>query len=106
MSVILWKIIIVSIILVMTMIGAFLGWHVLRLMKRVKQVQADRDKALEAWYKLLRAKPMLEELEKKMILASLNMPEYGKAITDPKTNFQVRKIYRDLKEKVKDSLKD
>ena len=106
MSVILWKIIIVSIILVMTMIGAFLGWRVLALMKRVKQVQADRDKALEDWYKLLRAKPMLDELEKKMILASLNMPEYGDAIKDPKTNFQVRKTYRDLKEKIKDSFKD
>ena len=47
MTLILWKIIIVSIILVMTMIGAFLGWRVLRLMKRVKQIQADRNDLLE-----------------------------------------------------------
>ena len=77
MSVILWKIIIVSIFLVQTMIGAFLGWRVLGLMERVKQVQADRDKALEqmgeaiddAW-KLsnkLRLKGIeMDEIKKKM----------------------------------------
>ena len=106
MTIILWKIIIVSIILAETMIGAFLGWRVLGLMKRVKQIQEDRDHALESWYQLLRAKPMLEKPERQMIIAALNMPEYGDAIKDPKTSFQVRKVYRDLREKIKESLKD
>lgn len=131
MSIILWKIIIVSIILVETMIGAFLGWRVLALMKRVKDVQKDRndvdderrkqsdqlrqkgieiDKLVEERNKLrlreLESLGGLVKVEKKMILASLNMPEYGNAIQDPKTSFQVRKVYRDLKEKIKESLKD
>ena len=118
MSIILWKIIIVGIILLETVIGAFLGWRVLDLMKRVKQVQDDRNELIEERAKQsnkLRLKGIeideenkkkfiLSELEKKMILAALKMPEYGKAIQDPKTSFQVRKVYRNLKKRIKESL--
>ena len=120
MSVILWKIIIVGIILVMTMIGAFFGWRVLRLMKRVKLLQIDRNDLLEERAKqsnklrlkgiemdeMNKDKFILSKPERQLIIAALNMPEYGREIQDPKTNFQVRKTYRDLKEKIKDSLKD
>ncbi len=137
MSVILWKIIIVSIFLIETMAVAFLGWRVVRLMERVKQVQADRNELEEERRKQsdkLRLKgieidkmkkemcsdilfrtitdgekfigELLSDLEKKMILAALNMPEYGNAIKDPKTSFEVRKVHRDLKEKIKESLKE
>ena len=104
MSVILWKIIIISIFLVIVMIGAFLGWRVLGLMKRVKQVQDDRNKALKEWYKVQREKPTLNELEKKMILNALNMPGYKKAIEDPGTHYNVRKTYKEMKEKIKESI--
>ena len=101
---IIWKILILLILLLVSVICTFLGWRVLDLMKRVKQVQDDRNKAMEDWYRLLRAKPMLDELEKKMILAALNMPEYGKVMDDPGTNYQARKTYKQLKEKIKDSI--
>ena len=117
MSVILWKIIIVGIILVMTMIGTFLGWRVLALMKRVKQVQVDRNELLEERAKQSnklrlkgiemdeenRKKFILSDLEKKMILNALKMPEYKKAIDDPSTHYNVRKTYRLLKERIKKS---
>ena len=114
---IIWKLIVTLIILGMFVVSAFLGWRVLRLMDKVKLLRADRNELLEERAKQsnkLRLKGIemdeankdkivLSEIEKKMILAALNMPEYGKAILDPKTSFQVRKTYRDLKEKIKES---
>ena len=44
---IIWKILILLILLLVSVICIFLGWRVLELMKRVKQVQEDRDKLLE-----------------------------------------------------------
>jgi len=44
---IIWKILILLILLLVSVICTFLGWRVLELMKRVKQVQEDRDKLLE-----------------------------------------------------------
>ena len=87
------------------MIGAFLGWRVLGLIKRVKQIQEDRNSALKEWYKVQREKPSLTELDKKMILNALKMPEYKKAITEPSTHHHVRKTYKELKDKIKESLK-
>ena len=49
---------------------------------------------------------LLSELERKMILAALNMPEYGDAMKDPQTSFQVRKVYRNLRERIRESLKE
>lgn len=106
MSVILWKILIVSIILAETMIGAYLGWRMLKLIKRVKQVQEDKFSVIEQWNEQKMHWIILSDLEKKMILAALNMLEYGKAIQEPNTNFQARKTYWDLKKKIKDSIED
>ena len=120
MSVILWKIIIVSIFLAETVIGAFLGWRVLKLMERVRLIQIDRNEMDEERRKLsnkLRLKgieidnlnkkvPVLSDLEKKMILASLNMPQYKNTMEDPKTKYEVRKVYRELKERLKESIVD
>lgn len=97
------KIIVSFILILMASIGIYLGLCVLKLTKRVAEIQGDRDKALEDWYKLLRAKPMLSELERRMILNALNMPSYKNAIKDPKTTHHVRKTYRELKEKIKES---
>ena len=70
MSVILWKIIIISIILIETMIGAFLGWRVLKLMERVRLIQVDRNEVNEERRKLsdaLRLKGIeVGQLEKKI----------------------------------------
>jgi len=103
---IIWKILILLILLLVSVISTFLGWRVLDLRKRVKQLQKDRDKALEDWYRLLRTKPMLDELEKKMILNALKMPGYKAAIDEPSTHHHVRKAYRELKEKIKESLSE
>ncbi|MCK4815619.1 hypothetical protein KA005_07610, partial [bacterium] len=47
---------------------------------------------------------ILSEIERKMILAALNMSDYGDAIKNPKTSFQVRRVYRNLRERIKESL--
>ncbi len=103
---IIWKILILLILLLMFVICTFLGWRVLDLIKRVKQIQDDRDKALTEWYKEQRGKPSLTELDKKMILNALKMPEFKGAIDEPSTHHHVRKAYRDLKERIKESFKD
>ena len=117
---IIWKIFISFIFLLMFAIGAFLGSRVLALLKRVELLQADRNKLLEERSKQsnkLRLKGIemdeqdkekfiLSEIDRKMILASLDMPEYGDAMKDPKTSFQVRKVYRNLRERIKESLKE
>ena len=51
MNIIIWKIIIAGIIVTETIIGTFLGWRVLELMKRVKLMQADRNRSLEIYTK-------------------------------------------------------
>ena len=70
MSIIIWKIIITGIIVTETIIGTFLGWRVLKLMERVKNVQADRNKMDEERRKQsneLRLKGIeIDELKKKM----------------------------------------
>ena len=107
-------------LLVAPIIAAYLGLRVLKLNKRVKQLQDDRNELIEERSKQsnkLRLKGIemdekdkdkfiLSELERKMILASLNMPEYGDAIKDPQTSFQVRKVYRNLRERIRESLKE
>lgn len=100
---IIWKIIVTILVLIQTSIGIYLGWRVLKLMKKVSMIRMDRNKALEDWYRLLRAKPMFSELEKRMILNALNMLSYRDAIKDPKTTHHVRKTYKELKEKIKES---
>jgi len=70
MNIIIWKIIIAGIIITETIIGTFLGWRVLNLMKRVKDVQKDRNEIDEERRKQsneLRLKGIeIDELKKKM----------------------------------------
>lgn len=40
-----------------------------------------------------------------MILSALNMSEHEDIMKDPPTSFQVRKVYRNLRERIKESLK-
>ena len=94
----------ISMLLIEGVICAFCIWRVVELTKRVKYLQKDRDSALKEWYKVQREKPTLTVLEKKMILASLNMPQYKAAMDDPKTKHEVRKVYRELKGRLKESI--
>lgn len=114
------KLIITSIFLLMFAISAFLGWRVLRLIERVKNIQTNRNEIDEvrrkqsdalrqkgiAIDKIKKEKPTLNLLEKKMILASLNMSQYKAAIQDSKTKLAVKKTYADLKKKIKESIND
>ena len=115
---IIWKIIIAGIILLMFVVCIFLTWRVLELMKRVKLLQADRNELLEQRSKqsnklrlkgiemdeVDKDKIVLSELEKKMILNALSMPGYKDWIDSPTTMHYVRKAYRNLKEKIKESV--
>lgn len=100
------KLIITGIIIVMFIVCAFFGWRVLNLMERVGQLQDDRNKTLEELNKLRMEKIILSLLEKKMILVSLSMTQYNEAINDPSTKHEVRKIYRELKEKFRENIND
>ncbi len=114
MTLILWKIIIVSIFLAWTMLCIYLARHTFKLKKSVELLRIDRNELIEKRERFHGAiafisnkeKNILSKPERQMIIAALNMPEYADAINDPKTSFQMRKVYRDLKEKIKESLKD
>ena len=113
-------IILVSILLVMSILSAYLARRVFKLKKTVELLRIDRNDLLEERAKQsnkLRLKGIemdeenknkfiLSTPDKQLIIAALNMPEYEDTIADPKTSYQVRKIYRDLREKIKESLKD
>ena len=117
MSIIIWKIIIAGIIIAETVIGTFLGWRVLELMKRVKDVQADRNRMDEERRKLsdkLRLKGIeidqlkkerleFDTFEKKLILVALNRPGVRAEMKEPRTSHAMRKTYENLKEKIKES---
>ena len=106
MSVILWKIIIISIVLFLVVVCAFCIWRVVALIKRVKQLQEERNTALQEWYKVQREKPTLDAFEKKMILNAFNLSQCRGAMENPKTGSEIRKRYNALKEKLKESIKD
>jgi hypothetical protein len=109
------KVIISLVFLLMFAVSAFCTWRVLEMRKRVKQVQDDRNKLLEERAKQSnklqlkgiemdeenKNKFILSDLDKKMILNALKMPEYKKAIDEPSTYHHVRKTYRELKEKLR-----
>lgn len=109
MTLILWKIIIVSIFLAWTILCIYLARRVFKLKKSVELLRIDRNKLVEQRNKLrlreMESLGILSKPERQMIIAALNLPEYADAIADPKTSFQMRKVYRDLLEKIKESLK-
>lgn len=110
------EILLVVFLLLMPLMAAYLARRVFKLKKSVELLRIDRNKLLEKqcseilFRTVKEGEKIIGELlskpERQMIIAALNMPEYGDAIKDPKTSFQIRKIYRDLREKIKESLKD
>lgn len=122
------KIFVLIIVLGMAAIGIFLGYRLLDSLKIIKQLREDRNELIEQRgkqsdqlrqkgieinelkkeldkYSDVEIKVALTVLEKRMILNALNMPHYKLTVQDPKTNYFVRKIYSELKEKVKESIK-
>jgi hypothetical protein len=91
------KIVVAVIILIMWSTCAYLGWRVLKLRKRVELLQDDRNKLLEDSD---REKIYLSGQERKMILAGLGTSEFKDTIENPATTYQVRKVYKELVEKV------
>ena len=130
------KLFILLIFLVVAAIGIFLGCRVLKLQKINNQLDADRKELIEEKaeqsdqlakqsdqlrlkgieidelkkeldkYSGIEPKVALTVLEKRMILNALNMPHYQLTVNDPKTNYFIREIYRKLKEKIKESIKN
>lgn len=106
------KIFALIIVLAITAIGIFLGWRVLGLMKRVKQLQEDRNALIKELakerdkYSDVEIKVALTALEKTMILNALGSSQYKARIEDPKTKYFIREIYRELKKKIKKSQKE
>ena len=112
------KLIIAGIILFMFIVCAFLGWRVIVLIERVKQVQKDRNELEEERRKQsnklrLKGVEMDEENKKKIVLSeidnclilnALNMPDFREWVNDPKTPPHTKKAYRNLKEKIKESI--
>ncbi len=123
------KILILIFIFVITAIGVFLGFRVLGLMKRVKQLRTDRNELIEQRgkqsdqlrqkgidiellkkeldkYSDVEIKVALTAHEKQMILNAMDVPQYKGKVHDPKTKHFIREIYKDLKEKIRDSIKE
>ena len=114
------EILLVTILLLMPILAGYFAWRTFKLKKSVELLRIDRNELLEERMKQsnkLRLKGIemdekdkerfiLSEIDRKMILASLNMPEYGDAMKDPKTSFAMRKVYRNLRERIRESLKE
>lgn len=123
------KLLTICFILAITAIGIFLGYRVLGLLKRIKQLQVDRNELIEEKvkqsdqlrlkgieidglkkeldkYKDVEIKVALTSEEKKMILNALDSPKYKAKVQDPKTKYFIRVIYRNLKEKIKETIKE
>lgn len=124
---IIWKIILIGFVLIQTMIGTFLGWRVLELMKRVKQLQEDRNTLLEKKAevvddvaklsnklrekgieidKLEKERPGFDTFEKKIILVALNRPDVKAEMEKLHTSHAMKKTYKNLKEKIEKSFDD
>ena len=121
------EIIFVVFLLVTPIVAAYLGLRVLKLMKRIKLMRADRNRSLEVYTEsreenaklsnklrekgieideLRKKKPMLSNMDKKIILIAMNMPGCKDEIKAPHTTAAVRKTYQNLKEKIKESFDD
>ncbi|MBA7465198.1 hypothetical protein ES707_00360 [subsurface metagenome] len=130
------KLFVLCIILVITAIGIYFGCRVLRLQKRNKQLQADRNELIKEKaeqsdqlakqsdqlrlkgieidelkkeldkYSDVEIKVALTAQEKRMILNALEMSQYKARVEDPATRYFIRQIYINLKEKIKESIKE
>lgn len=119
-------------IVVVFLIGAIIGTLIYRLvvaLKIIKQLRMDRNELIEERgkqsdalrrkgieiellkkelkkYSNVEIKVALTSREKSMILNALEMPHYQNLVQNPKTKFFIREIYRNLKEKIKESIKE
>lgn len=123
------KLFVLIIVLGMAAIGGFLGWRVLKLGKRGEQLQADRNELIEQRakqsdqlrqkgieidelkkeldkYSEVEIKVALTSWEKRMILNALEMSQYKARVQDPATRYFIRQTYINLKEKIKESIKE
>lgn len=130
------KLFILLIFLAVAAIGVFLGCRALKLQKINNQLEIDKNELIEEKaeqsdqlakqsdqlrlkgieidelkkeldkYSDVEIKVALTVLEKRMILNALDMPHYKLTVQDPKTNYFIRKTYNELKEKIKESIKD
>lgn len=73
---------------------------------RLKGIEIDKLKKELDKYSDVEIKVALTALEKKMIFNALDSSQYKARIQDPKTKFFIRLIYRKLKEKIKESIKE
>ncbi len=107
------EILLVSFLLLSPIIAGYFGWRVFKLNKRVKLLQEHRNELIHSraqWevdmLEIKKKKVVLDDLEKKMILNALKMPEFKGAIDEPSTHHHVRKAYKELKDKIKVSFSD
>ncbi len=128
------KIFVLIIILAITGIGVYFGCRVLKLQKRNKWLQTDKNELIKKRteqsdqlakqsdqlrqkgieidelkkeldkYSDVEIKVALTGQEKLMILNALDTPQYKGKVHDPKTNYLTREIYRGLKKKIEDSI--
>jgi len=123
------KLFIVIVFLIGVIIIAFLVSRLLDSFKTIEQLKKDRgelitekskqsdqlrqkgididdlNKELKK-YSGIEPKVALTVLEKRMILNALNMPHYQSLVQNPKTNYLTREIYRNLKEKIRESIRE
>jgi len=123
------KTFVLIIILGMAVIGIFLGCRLLGSLKIIKQLKKDRNELIEERgkqsdalrrkgieiellkrelrkYSNVEIKVELTSREKGMILNALEMPHYQSLLQNPKTNYLTRETYRDLRIKIKESIKN
>ena len=119
-------------ILIVFIVGAIIGTLIYRLFvssKKIKQLRKDRGELITEKSKQLdqlrqkgieidelkkelkkysdvEPKIALSGQEKRMILNALEMSQYKARVQDPATRYFIRQIYINLKEKVKESIKE
>jgi len=119
-------------ILIVFIVGAIIGTLIYRLfvsLKKTKELREDRNELIAEKskqsdqlrqkgieidelkkeldkYSNVEIKVELSGREKRMILSALDMPHYKALVQNPKTKFFIRELHRNLKEKIKGSLKE
>lgn len=123
------KLFILIIVLGIAAIGIFLGYRLLDSLKIIRQLREDRNELIKERAKQsdqLRQKGIeIDELKKEldkysdveikvaltlqekwMILNALDMPHYKAMFQNPATKYIKRQIYGNLKEKIRESIKE
>lgn len=123
------KLLILIICLAVFAVGFVLGTYLYRAFKKIKQLQTDRNdlikekakisdqvrlKGIEVdrlkrrldKYKDVPIKVALTLPEKQMILNALESSRYKAKVQDPETKRFIRIIYKTLREKIKESIKE